>query len=350
MAKNKVSLSEVAKKAGVSNAAVSYVINNKPGVSKETSDKVNAVIEELGYIPRSKSPAVKYNSQMVKNLNIGIVMPDTEYSIYNNPFYSRIFYQLDSEVAARCGATCILRVSELQNQNNLKVNGYVSIGFQADMPIGLPYVSLLGHTNPYKKITTDHIEPDNWSVGVAASEYLISKGHKHIAFFHPHKKKHSATNLRRSGFVDYAESLGIKVSLFEEVVYDRNRDGSGLLYSYDDLPEVQKFMSDFLKLKDKPTGLFIPSDSHLVIFQNSFIRNGIKPGIDIELVGCNNEVPLITSLDPRPATVDLNTNEMAKIVVERLIDKILGVGSNANIQVLIQPKLVEAGSGVKKNW
>ena len=46
--KARVTIYEVAKKAGVSLATVSRVINNGDNVSQESKDKVNKVIKELG--------------------------------------------------------------------------------------------------------------------------------------------------------------------------------------------------------------------------------------------------------------------------------------------------------------
>ena len=47
----KVTISDVAKLAGVSTATVSHTINNTRYVSNETKEKVYRAIEELGYTP-----------------------------------------------------------------------------------------------------------------------------------------------------------------------------------------------------------------------------------------------------------------------------------------------------------
>lgn len=52
------SIKEVAKHAGVAISTVSKVLNNYPNVSEETKGRVNAAIEELGYVPNAVAAAL----------------------------------------------------------------------------------------------------------------------------------------------------------------------------------------------------------------------------------------------------------------------------------------------------
>ena len=52
----KVTISDVAKLAGVSTATVSHTINATRYVSSETKDKVYRAIQELGYTPDASPP------------------------------------------------------------------------------------------------------------------------------------------------------------------------------------------------------------------------------------------------------------------------------------------------------
>lgn len=53
-----VSIRDVAKHAGVAISTVSKVLNNYPNVSEETKQKVNAAIQELGFVPNSIAAAL----------------------------------------------------------------------------------------------------------------------------------------------------------------------------------------------------------------------------------------------------------------------------------------------------
>lgn len=85
-----VTIYDIAKESGVSIATVSKVINNKPGVSKKTIDKINQVIEEMNYRPNKAASSLSTK----KSMTIGLIIPDI-----SNPFYGEVSKQI--EVAAR---------------------------------------------------------------------------------------------------------------------------------------------------------------------------------------------------------------------------------------------------------
>ena len=76
---------DIAKKAGVSPATVSRVINNKPNISDRTYQKVQAVLKENNYIPNAIARGLVSNSM---NL-IGIIVDDIR-----NLYRSHIIYEL----------------------------------------------------------------------------------------------------------------------------------------------------------------------------------------------------------------------------------------------------------------
>lgn len=75
----RVSAAAVARAAGVSTAAVSYVMNGRSGVSPETRRHIVSVANELGYRPRAGDPAGSQLSRV-----IGLVVPNLV-----NPMFTR---------------------------------------------------------------------------------------------------------------------------------------------------------------------------------------------------------------------------------------------------------------------
>ena len=75
---------EIAKRAGVSIATVSRVINNSPNVRKETREKVEAAIEEANYTVNdiARSLAAKTTH------TIGVMTIDVRDSYYANAIYT----------------------------------------------------------------------------------------------------------------------------------------------------------------------------------------------------------------------------------------------------------------------
>ena len=68
----KVTISDVARLAGVSTATVSHTINQTRYVSEETRDKVYAAIRELGYTPDASARSFRTG----KKKTVGFVVPD----------------------------------------------------------------------------------------------------------------------------------------------------------------------------------------------------------------------------------------------------------------------------------
>ena len=73
--KERVTIYQVAKAAGVSLATVSRVINHQPNVTEPTRKRVEETIQRLGYKPSGLAQALATN----KTTNIGVVIPSANY-------------------------------------------------------------------------------------------------------------------------------------------------------------------------------------------------------------------------------------------------------------------------------
>ena len=69
-----ITLKEVATRAGVSIATLSYCVNGTKSVSAATRSKVMKAIEELNYVPNAAARSLKSESIM----EIGVVFPDID--------------------------------------------------------------------------------------------------------------------------------------------------------------------------------------------------------------------------------------------------------------------------------
>ena len=81
----KLTIKEIAKMAGVSVTAVSFVLNEKPGVSEETRKKVQAIIEETGFKPSLNSKRLVLN----KSFNISLIV-----NPYSSPFEDLFYFEI----------------------------------------------------------------------------------------------------------------------------------------------------------------------------------------------------------------------------------------------------------------
>lgn len=83
-----VTIKEIAKKANVSVAAVSYALNNKSGIGEKKRKQIRELAEQMGYIPNSiaKSLQSKYTNV------IGVIIPEL-----SNTYNSELLLNLENE-------------------------------------------------------------------------------------------------------------------------------------------------------------------------------------------------------------------------------------------------------------
>ena len=88
----KLTVKEIAKMAGVSVTAVSFVLNDKPGVSAETRKKVQKIIQETGFRPNLNSKKLLLN----KSFNISLMI-----NSFSSPFEDLFYFEITRGILNR---------------------------------------------------------------------------------------------------------------------------------------------------------------------------------------------------------------------------------------------------------
>ena len=91
MAQKSISIKEIAKMANVSVATVSRVINNNGRFSKETKEKVEALIKEHGYTTNIAAKSLRTS----KSKTIGLIVPNID-----NEWFSHLAIEVPGEEAS----------------------------------------------------------------------------------------------------------------------------------------------------------------------------------------------------------------------------------------------------------
>jgi DNA-binding LacI/PurR family transcriptional regulator len=100
-------IGDIAKRAGVSIGAVSYALNNQPGVSETTRARILAIAEEIGW-----QPSFAARSLSVSRANaVGLVLARPARLLGVEPFFMQFISGLEAELASRSVAL-LLQVVE----------------------------------------------------------------------------------------------------------------------------------------------------------------------------------------------------------------------------------------------
>lgn len=179
----KVGIRDVARRAGVSTATVSHVINQTKYVSEDVAARVRQSIADLGYVPDTRARNFKRGSSDL----IGLVVPDI-----SNPFWAIIIEEIEDALALEGYHLIIANTKENEKREieNLQI-------LSAGMVDGLIIGSTLTDCEPIDRILPDGLpavfidrRPDgcrrdsvtisNYACVYAGVTRLIQSGHTRI--------------------------------------------------------------------------------------------------------------------------------------------------------------------------
>ncbi len=178
----KVTIKELAERAGVSKTAVSFAFNNPSRISKETYNRIMTIANEIGYFP---DPVARILATKTTQ-TVGILFPQPVAEILTNPYIA--------EIVRGAGAVCdkegfslalLSPVKGIINHTiqNAAVDGMIILGVDKNSDVhstfkqrNMPYVTIdAGETDGFVNVGVDD--------GVLAEklmDILLDNGHRHI--------------------------------------------------------------------------------------------------------------------------------------------------------------------------
>lgn len=216
----RVGIKQIAEKAGVSTTTVSHVINKTRFVSPEVTEKVNAAIKELGYVPNIMARNLRTNSTKT----VAVIVQATA-----NTFFSRVIDEISNALYAK-GYSLFLcttrsRVSEEINVFKSMIQQQVCGIILTPQQIDFDYRSICPSDNfplifidrKTNTIQGDTITCDNYQVSYDAVKTLINKGHKQIGYIYSETDFALSTNNNR--YKGYRDALlDSKIKVDEELI------------------------------------------------------------------------------------------------------------------------------------
>jgi LacI family transcriptional regulator len=311
------------------------VINGRYGVAPATLERVQAVIDELGY----ESSLVARSLRSRRTNVLGIVVADIE------PFSAELLKGAGAAIRER-GYELIVYSGSGHGKDHSgwerryisRLGGTLTDGIilvtptVVDVDDGTPVVAVDPHTGPS---SLPSVHSDNLAGAITATRHLLELGHRRIGFLAGRPDLESARQ-REQGYRQALSEAGIAVDP------DLIRVGDY------ELEMSQEPARQLLTLADRPTAVFAAND--LSAMQTMHVARTLGLGVpgDVSVVGFDN-IPESALIEPPLTTIDQSIQEMGRRAVELLIDVIDGATGRVR-QVTLPTRLVVRQSTGVPPW
>ena len=326
---SRVTATEVAKKAGVSQPTVSLVLSRNPKarVAPATRARVLKIAQELGYRPNRLAQGLVRR----RSYALGVIVPG-----FDNPVYAAVISGAE-KVAAQAGYAVLLCegkgsevVQHLEALRDRQIDGVIIAGIAAST---LPAAALDGLNvvlvnQPSEKFST--VGSDSLKAGSIAAEHLLSLGHTRVAFLGP-ADAIPAFRLRERGFVQALRAAGTTVS--SEFFKRASATVAGGIEG----------MRALLALAERPTAVFCANDLMALGAHKACSVAGVVLPRDLSLLGCD-DIEMARLVTPELSTISTPTRELGARAVRLLLKQLDADGALAPASQLLAVKLVPRGT------
>ena len=328
---NKITLKDVSVRLNISQNTVSLALRDRPGIKKETKEKILEVAKELGY----KMPK---NTHETKN----ICIISTQDNLFDTYFYMNIQYAIESQV--RANGYCLLlyntqsintdkkELIALFKKNHIK--GVIILGdldintAKSIMDCDIPIITSSFY---YYNMFTDCVIEENVAGIFKTVEHLLQNDYKKIGFI-GNPKNCLGYMERYMGFIGAINHFELDVSP-EWIVTDFVPENE-----FDYL-----YMAGKIKTIPKPPQAFICANDRVAMVVLKALHSlNLRVPEDIGVVGFDNSELAQISI-PALTTVDVNIPAQADALVRKLIRRIEGDGTPLE-RITIPLQLVEGSS------
>src|SRR5919112_1056761 len=209
---SRTTIVDIAQKAGVSKSTVSLVVSGSPLVRAETRVRVEAAMDELGYVYNRGAASLRKSRSNI----VGMVINDLM-----NPFFAELAVGIERALQgsdyipfmANTGENPVRQAQVFRSMREHGATGIIvcpAIGTDVDAlqemtSAGVPVVLAMRRV-PGAEVSA--VVPDNRAGGARAAEHLLRLGHRRFAFLGGFSRM-SAFRERSKGFLDAVERAGM---------------------------------------------------------------------------------------------------------------------------------------------
>ncbi|MER5178408.1 LacI family DNA-binding transcriptional regulator [Streptomyces sp. NPDC002896] len=304
--KRKVTITAIAQEAGVSVPTVSRVVNGRSDVSAATRARVEELLRRHGYRRRPQAPGERAS------------LLDLVFNDLDSPWAVEIIRGVE-EVAHASGVGTVVSAihnragSARQWMQNLRarasdgvilVTSVLEPGLHEELHrLGVPLVVVDPAGSPAFEVPT--VGATNWAGGMAATEHLISLGHRRIGLI-AGPPRLLCSRARLDGYRAALEAAGLP--------YDEKYVVPG------DFHHASGFSgcNALLDLAEPPTALFASSDQMALGAIEALRRRGLRVPEDMSVVGFD-DLPEVRWSSPPLTTVRQPLAEMGKAAARTVL-------------------------------
>ncbi len=285
----RVTISDIARHAGVSKGAVSLALNGRPGVSDDTRARILAIVEELGWSPNRAARSLS----AARANACGLVLARPARMLAIEPFFIELIAGVESELAERSIALTIQLVRDVEEEMAVyrrwwaerRVDGVLMVDLRIGDPrvaelqrLGMPAVVVGG---PLEDAALASIWHDEAPVMVEVIRFLADLGHSKIArvagvgdFVH--------TTMRTAAFLGAAAERGLDAQIAEtDFAPESGARATRQLLSLAEPPTAIVYDSDLLAVTGlgvaQQMGFSVPDDLSIVAWDDSLICQVVHP-------------------------------------------------------------------------
>ena len=312
-AQHRATLGEVARRAGVSAATASRVINGSPRVSPAARSAVQDAIAALGYIPNRAARSLVTR----QTDTIALVLSEPEERIFAEPYFSAMVRGISSALSETQMQLVLLMIQSPRERAKVErfvtqghVDGVVLISLHSGDPLpqqlaGANIPTVLAGRPTGNTGFVSYVDADNRGGGRLAVEHLLSTGRTRIATVTGPMDMGAAVD-RFDGYCDALRSAGIRPvkSLVEAGDFS---DPSGELA-----------MAELLARNPDLDAVFVASDPMAMGALRALEAAGRRVPEDVAVVGFD-DIPMATYTRPALTTVRQPWPEMATAMAELLM-------------------------------
>lgn len=322
-----LTIKDIAKKADVSVATVSKVINGYDDIGEATKVKVLKIIKENNYRPNANAQSLRTN----KSFLVGLFFKDHQDSGFKHPFFRGIISGLEERLLENnydmilFSANWEDQFSYLEKCQFRNVDGAILMGVPKDDP-KLP--ELLKAKIPSVFIDLDisadkasYIISDNEKGAREAVRHLAELGHQKIAVIEGEEIT-IPTQKRLAGYKAEMKAQNFEIK-DEWIIQGRFSVEGGI-----------QAMSEILKLEDQPTAIFCMGDEIAVGAMQKIKERGLSVPTDYSIVGFD-DIEISQYLNPALTTIRQQKHEMGLEAANTILKMINQPG------VKVKPQIIE---------